>query len=488
MIIGTSCTSHESQTPLRFFLTAAPTSADPLEFDLAIHHITQRPTLSTLTDIYSGSTPKPLVAGRWHHTSDHKRWTFTLRRDLKFSNGSPIDSKTVAQSFARMSFLLQQRKSREGLLEFIIGANQVATASELPKGIRYQGDALELEFSDPVPRCLELIGFGQYAITHPNDYDPKTGAWLSGLDAVSSGAYIIDRSAREQASYHLRKRTDYPADLSLATSAKSVIFEWDRSQRETSTIAVGMSDDDAIADHRFFGPVHSNILFVRIQGAGNPKTPLSNSSTRILLRRQFYLEASKLGFDFTRSFFPTAISGVSQPEAGIQRPEPTQAKNPRPLNGHVIKYRQNPYFSKTARTYEKAIHAAILALGGTPSPVTPSAAALRHAMLEQDDTTACDIFIMGTGILIDRPDDDIRFMYLSKEGIHLPDADGKIRKLVRREGIDPQEINQAMWDQGLIWPVSHFAFGLLVSDQVDMSKINLAMPATDLTWIGFQPR
>lgn len=91
---------------------------------------------------------------------------------------------------------------------------------------------------------------------------------------------------------------------------------------------------------------------------------------------------------------------------------------------------------------------------------------------------------MGSGILLDSPHDDIRFMFLSKEGIYLPDENEQIAKMVKDGKFDVQAVNQAIWDQKMLWPLSHRASGLFVSDRIDMSKINLSMPVTDLSWIG----
>jgi hypothetical protein len=76
-------------------------------------------------------------------------------------------------------------------------------------------------------------------------------------------------------------------------------------------------------------------------------------------------------------------------------------------------------------------------------------------------------------------------MVLSKEGIQLPDTDGRLTKAAARDVLDPQEINQILWDQAVIWPVDHFSVGLWARpERVDMSMMNLVLPPTAFQFMG----
>lgn len=41
----------------------------------------------------------PWLAKSWTHSEDGKTWTFTLRDDVKFSNGEPFDAEAAAENF-----------------------------------------------------------------------------------------------------------------------------------------------------------------------------------------------------------------------------------------------------------------------------------------------------------------------------------------------------------------------------------------------------
>ena len=62
----------------------------------------------------------------WTHSEDGKTWTFTLRDDVKFSNGEPFDAEAAAENFRAV---LDSRQ-RHAWLEL---ANQIVDVKALSK-------------------------------------------------------------------------------------------------------------------------------------------------------------------------------------------------------------------------------------------------------------------------------------------------------------------------------------------------------------------
>ena len=77
-------------------------------------------------------------------------------------------------------------------------------------------------------------------------------------------------------------------------------------------------------------------------------------------------------------------------------------------------------------------------------------------------------------------------MLKSKEGILLQDETGEILKELEKSPLNIQRINELLWEQGLIWPVKHFASGLWARPDLDFSQINLILPPTKFQWIGWK--
>ena len=57
--------------------------------------------LEQLTRLGDDGKPKPSLALSWSASEDYKVWTYKLRPDVKFSDGTPFNAQAVAFNFAR---------------------------------------------------------------------------------------------------------------------------------------------------------------------------------------------------------------------------------------------------------------------------------------------------------------------------------------------------------------------------------------------------
>ncbi|HEY4893830.1 MAG TPA: ABC transporter substrate-binding protein, partial [Reyranella sp.] len=57
--------------------------------------------LEQLTRLGDDGKVKPTLALSWSHSDDYRTWTFKLRPDVKFSDGTPFNAEAVAWNFAR---------------------------------------------------------------------------------------------------------------------------------------------------------------------------------------------------------------------------------------------------------------------------------------------------------------------------------------------------------------------------------------------------
>jgi len=74
-------------------------------------------------------------------------------------------------------------------------------------------------------------------------------------------------------------------------------------------------------------------------------------------------------------------------------------------------------------------------------------------------------------------------MFLSKQGIKLPDSSGLITEELKGEVPNVQKINQLLWDQAIIWPLRHYSTGLWIKKD---SKLNFAELNVDSMALDFQ--
>lgn len=114
----------------------------PKSFDPA--QAAASPETDVIRAIYEGLTdtdPKtlqtvPAVATEWKSSEDFKTWTFTLRKDARWSNGERVTAKDFARSWKRLAALGDKVAHRE-LLRNIVGLK--SAAAEIPSAI--PGDA-----------------------------------------------------------------------------------------------------------------------------------------------------------------------------------------------------------------------------------------------------------------------------------------------------------------------------------------------------------
>ena len=83
-------------------------------------------TLVTFPDD-SASEIKPLLAEKWDISTDGKVYTFTLSKDAKFSDGTPVTAKDVAFSIMRMKNIKGNPSSLAGNIKSVEAADD-ATA------------------------------------------------------------------------------------------------------------------------------------------------------------------------------------------------------------------------------------------------------------------------------------------------------------------------------------------------------------------------
>ena len=97
-----------------------PTTLDPTTASAAaIGEIVHYNVLEGLTKIAMDGAVTPLLADNWYHTPDGKTYTFTLKKGLKFSDGSACDASTVKFSFDRARAPGSTNKAKKAVFDNI---------------------------------------------------------------------------------------------------------------------------------------------------------------------------------------------------------------------------------------------------------------------------------------------------------------------------------------------------------------------------------
>ncbi len=132
-----------------------------------------------------GSDPQiePLLATEWSSSADGLTWTFKLRPDVKFHDGTPVNAEAVKFSVERTMTLAQGGA-------FIWGPVETITAV----------DDLTVEFKLKYQASMDLIASSGYAawIMSPTAVTGKDGTWFNDGNDAGSGPYVLDTYEKDQ--------------------------------------------------------------------------------------------------------------------------------------------------------------------------------------------------------------------------------------------------------------------------------------------------
>lgn len=148
-----------------------PKSFDPAKAAASPETDFVRALYEGLTDTDSKTLqPVPAIAIKWTPSEDFKTWTFSLRRDAKWSNGETITAKDFVRSWKRL-VELGEKVPQRALLKNIVGMD---TENVLPVFAEEEIDILSSE--TPVANFLnnKKLANNNTTVNEPKKADKKT--------------------------------------------------------------------------------------------------------------------------------------------------------------------------------------------------------------------------------------------------------------------------------------------------------------------------
>ncbi len=460
-----------SKNILLYLNSSEPYSGDPVEFDSVSHHVVFYSVYGTLVSNHGTRGVEPMLADNWEHSDDYLEWKFHIRKDLLFENGDPIDPFSIALSFKRLFVILKKRESDLSLMNNIIGIEYLKTPLDKIEGVSHDSNYFILKFKTPEKNLLATLSFGLFGIISKSNFDQFSGEFIGGKSIISSGVYSLN--SWEKDSLTLKLRDQFLVKWGHPKKFEHVKISWSRDDENIADIKLGASVDNHLENMIFYGPIASNIAYVNCISAVDKMGPLHDVHLRKILRDSFYRFYESKGQRVTRSFFPLSINGVKEFSSDFVRDDlPSKITMPSTgirrfltsdINSALKEFftEKNVKFNETDITFSQ----------------------MRDNKIKSENHDF-DISAFGTGISLEYPKDDIKFMFLSKEGVRLPDLDGKIKALLSENDFNIQDINQELWNQAVIWPLFHFSLGLWAKNEIDFSYYNQINDPIHFAWIG----
>lgn len=477
--------NEQRKSILRYWVSPhKPISLDPLLYDLTKHHPIQSLLHCTLTSLYRGTgSVNPELAVKWKESNGGADWNFEIRSDLTFSGGQKLDAALVEQSLRRTFLLLKNQNSKYRFVEKLKGIKKFQNLSQPLEGIRVEKNSIAFSFEEPIPKFQEAISFGIFSIVHPSHFDSKTGAWkldgLSGLNGCGPYQYLDESETQVRMS----KKRDYPGDLIHPHAFDELIQVTQASEVSPADVMNGGPRSEILTNtHRFFPSGGRSINYFRVFSWPVKGGFWSDVRNRRQVRDRLYQHLSKNNVDSTKSFFPLSMPGISEPTSGSEIEKKLQPVT----SGTVVTFDDPHPEGHTGPKHPvfQSIQDTLLEMGfklnGRKNVTIELLVKNRDPKKKVFDL---DIANMGTGISLEDPESDVRLMF-SKEGIDLPDPTGKIAEELKKSKINIQVINQQLYDDAIIWPVSISNRGFWARKDLDFSDYNTLKPLGELQWIG----
>ena len=466
-----------------FSLLDKPFSCDPIEHDPFVHHALCRSVQSTLVSAYNiQNSYTGILAEKWSTSPDLKVWTFVVRPSLSFEDGQAILPSTIKNSWTRLAYLMAKRKSHSAFFDALESGNYARSPTEGLTSIDADDThrTLTIRLSKPEPTLLDIVGFGVYAVVSQKDYDSESGEWLAKNRLTSSGFYRIQSWTDDAIVLVLRR--DFIPDFIAPNSVQKWKIVWADSDPQVDLQMGSSFEGSRHPGRRFYSGAENQIDYIRIFSASKDG-PLADRKVRKSLRNLFYkVSEQHLGRKLPKSFFPLAMSGVKENALVDDTSLDTSLLAGTKLTINLKKNSSLFLAPKLLSIFEE-VCSKVGAKFATTEFSYQETLKYNPAGLP---SYPFEFAMRGTGISIQDPAADIRFMFLSKEGIELPDDDGSISGELKKEAFDTQKINEMIWDQALVWPVFHYADGLWASSSLDLSLVNTLKPPTELIWIRWK--
>lgn len=456
----------------------SPFSSDPLDFDYYVHHYAFSSVYARLVSVEKSGTITAELAKSWENYNNFKTWRFELRDNLKYSNGETIKGQDVLLNFKRLLYLSRKNNSKSGMLEFIEDCDLDKSLISNCNGIKLEQNVLEFTFSKPMKNLLELISFGLYGLAHPSLYDHQTGIWIDKRKVISSSHYNVKIWSDKDFVLTLRPDSILNSESDVIKNVRIINLGDIKEAKDLDSVDLLFADKSSLlVDNRFQfigSSLNLKIGYLKVNSWNNNKSELSKIEVRKWLRSKFFRSLSHNGLKITKTFLPTSLKGVNEIDADVESEKPKFKDFSIDIPEIRIsgKLKENDNKKSMADIFKDAYQS------------------LEDTNVKVKFSEKYDLEILGTGIEAKDYMDTVRFMFLSNEGIKLPDLTGKIYLELKKENPSISIINQEIWDQAVIWPIRHYTAGYWFKNDseinININMINVDSPSIDFQFVRWK--
>ena len=205
-------------------LLATPKSLHP-------HHFGGSPGAQIIKDIYEGlvsqnrnGQPVPGMARDYQRASDGLSYTFTLRDNLKWSDGSPLTAHDFVRSFKALAH--PESASLYGWylkVANILGAEKALAGDPDALEVKARGNQLIIYLSQPTPYFMELMTFPSFLPVHK-----KNRADTPWDQLITNGAFKVRRVSDDLVRLTLNSHYYRRSDSDITDVNYLIVPSWEK--------------------------------------------------------------------------------------------------------------------------------------------------------------------------------------------------------------------------------------------------------------------
>ncbi len=181
----------------RYANGSEPKDIDPHVITGDVEHHIVHSLFVGLTD-KDAKTAKPIpgVAEKWTVSKDGKHYSFTLRKDVKWTNGEPVTAHDFVYAWQRA--LKPATAAEYASALFVIKGGKQVNSGEMKDlnllGVHATGDyQLEVDLEGPTPYFLGLVARPIAMPVHKATVEKHGQKWTLPANIVSNGAFQLEK-------------------------------------------------------------------------------------------------------------------------------------------------------------------------------------------------------------------------------------------------------------------------------------------------------
>lgn len=157
----------------------------------------------------------PALCDTYEVSEDQKTYTFTLKDDLKWSDGSELTAKDFEYSWKRVA-------DPKTAADYSYLCDVFATDDDGIIKVKAEGNTLTAELKVPTPYFLDLVAFPtflpvpQKAVEAADKDGSNPGAWAQEAGFISNGAYTLESWTHNESMVYVKNPNYYDAENVVA--------------------------------------------------------------------------------------------------------------------------------------------------------------------------------------------------------------------------------------------------------------------------------